>query len=89
MNTGEQFTLERVVRERGEAVLDMSRDMTGTTASLLRDNAELCCVLARVLQGKPVLRAFGAPGDWGYDHPIGRALIAAINEANKTTGATA
>jgi hypothetical protein len=31
-------------------------------------------VLARIVEGKPVERAFGAPGDWGYEHPIGRAL---------------
>lgn len=79
--------LARVVRERGEVLLDMSRDMEGDTASLMRDHAEFACVLARVLEGKPALRAFGAPGDWGYDHPIGKALIAALNESAKATGA--
>lgn len=67
--------LARVVRERGEALLDLSRDMEGNSARLLRDNAELACVLARVLNGKHVLRALGAPGDWGYEHPVGKALI--------------
>jgi hypothetical protein len=40
--------------------------------------AEFAKVLARVLEGKPLLRAFGAPGDWGYGTPIGTALISAL-----------
>lgn len=81
--------LARVVRERGDALLDMSRDMEGESARLLRDNAELSCVLARVLEGKNVLRAFGAPGDWGYQDAIGKALIAALNEPATATGTPA
>lgn len=38
------------------------------------DVAELLRVLARVVEGKPVKNAFGAPGDWGYGTPIGEAL---------------
>ena len=38
------------------------------------DVLELLNVLARVLEGKPIERAFGAPGDWGYGTPIGDAL---------------
>jgi len=38
------------------------------------DDAELFDVLARVLEGKDIDRAFGAPGDWGYGTPIGDAL---------------
>ena len=38
------------------------------------DARELLLVLARVLEGKDVKRAFGAPGDWGYNTPIGDAL---------------
>lgn len=40
------------------------------------DHAELLRVLARVLEGKLIITAFGAPGDWGYQHPIGKALAA-------------
>ena len=40
----------------------------------LRDSAELVRVLARVVEGQPILRAFGSPGDWGYGTPIGDAL---------------
>lgn len=41
------------------------------------DAAELMRVLARVLEGKEIHRAFGAPGDWGYGTPIGDALAKA------------
>ena len=40
------------------------------------DSDELIFVLARVVEGKSLDRAFGAPGDWGYDTPIGDALAA-------------
>jgi hypothetical protein len=39
-----------------------------------RDTAELIVVLARIIEGKPIEKAFGAPGDWGYGTPIGDAL---------------
>ena len=40
------------------------------------DTAELIRVLARLVDGKPIERAFGAPRDWGYGTPIGDALAA-------------
>ena len=42
----------------------------------LRDAATLLRVLANVVDGKPLARAFGPPGDWGYETEIGRALAA-------------
>ena len=41
------------------------------------DNAELLRVLARVVEGKPLHKAFGVPGDWGYNTAIGKALASA------------
>ena len=41
------------------------------------DTAELINVLARIVEGKSIASAFGAPGDWGYSHPIGKALATA------------
>jgi hypothetical protein len=38
------------------------------------DDGELLTVLARIVEGMPIERAFGPPGEWGYEHPIGRAL---------------
>jgi hypothetical protein len=43
----------------------------------LSDVTELIRVLARLLEGKEIHKAFGAPGDWGYSNPIGKALAAA------------
>lgn len=51
-------------------------DSTPPTVGQLGDDAELLLVLARIVEGKAVSRAFGAPGDWGYNTPIGRALAA-------------
>lgn len=45
-------------------------------AALLRDAADLLRVLAHVVDGKALAKAFGAPGDWGYETPIGEALAA-------------
>jgi hypothetical protein len=30
--------------------------------------------LAHIVEGMPIEKAFGSPGDWGYDTPIGDAL---------------
>lgn len=38
------------------------------------DACECLLALARMLEGKDVRSAFGAPGDWGYGTPIGGAL---------------
>lgn len=32
-------------------------------------------VLAHIVSGKSIVRAFGAPGDWGYGSPMGNALL--------------
>lgn len=52
---------------------------------LLRDAACLLRVLAHVVDGKPMNKAFGAPGDWGYETLIGQAL-AAVTAPDVTTG---
>lgn len=41
---------------------------------------ELLLVLARIVDGKETLRAFGAPGDWGYQTHIGMNLVSALRE---------
>ncbi len=43
----------------------------------LRDAQDLVGVLIRVIEGRDVLVALGAPGDWGYGTPIGDGLFAA------------
>ena len=42
----------------------------------LRDAADLLRVLAHLVDGKPLDKAFGSPGDWGYETEIGAALAA-------------
>ena len=37
----------------------------------LNNAAELARILARIIEGKSISEAFGAPGDFGYDTPIG------------------
>jgi hypothetical protein len=56
------------------------RNIDATTSKeddVLRDAADLLRVLAHVVDGKPLAKAFGAPGDWGYGTPIGDAIAAA------------
>lgn len=48
----------------------------------MNDAPELIRVLARIVEGKTIAEAFGAPGDWGYGTPIGNALFQHYN--NKT-----
>lgn len=40
--------------------------------------SELIRVLARVVEGKSLDKAFGAPGDWGYGTPIGDGVLAML-----------
>lgn len=72
--------LAKAVRKRAdylsEEVYTQQEDISGNLFRLARDVAELGRVLANLIEGKSLDRAFGAPGDWGYDHPIGRALAA-------------
>lgn len=51
---------------------------------LYQDSAELLRVLARLLEGKDLHKAFGAPGDWGYGRRIGDALLKAYREGHGT-----
>lgn len=62
------------------------RNVNATTAEedhSLRDAADLLRVLAHVVDGKPLDKAFGAPGDWGYDTPIGQAIASSSTEINQ------
>ena len=61
--------LSNVIAELGE--IDVTTPQQDQT---LRDAAELIRVLARLVEGKPIDKAFGAPGDWGYETPVGAAL---------------
>lgn len=45
-----------------------------------REAAELARVLARLVAGKTLHEAFGAPGDWGYGTPMGEAILQVYEE---------
>jgi len=65
--------LTAALREQAELVRDAA-ELDTPAAADLKDAAELIRVLARVVQGDSLMRAFGAPRDWGYGTPIGKAL---------------
>ena len=75
--------LALAVRAQSNALHEMAYDKQEEIPTdlyrLARDCAELGRTLARVIDGAPVARAFGSPGDWGYSHPIGKALAAAAD----------
>lgn len=43
-------------------------------------------VLAHIVSGKTIERAFGAPGDWGYGTPIGKGLLAMLRAPRAADG---
>jgi hypothetical protein len=61
--------LAKALRDKAGEITD-APDLEPSTF----DTAELLIVLARIVEGNPIAKAFGAPGDWGYDTPIGAAL---------------
>lgn len=74
-----------------EKLVKALRDLAGELYQQ-RDRAELVTqqkqldhaglaleVLAHVVSGKTIERAFGAPGDWGYGTPIGNGLRAMLS----------
>lgn len=65
--------LATVVRDTAATLGEIVDESTGDYR--FRDEAELLRVLARILEGQDTLRSFGAPGDWGYSNPIGKALV--------------
>ena len=71
------MNLEQALRQASDGLRNLVTDDTSDVdTQLLRDSSELVRVLARLVAGKTVHQAFGAPGDWGYETPIGSALYA-------------
>lgn len=46
----------------------------------LLDASDLLRVLALVVHGQALEKAFGPPGDWGYETEIGQAIAALSSE---------
>lgn len=74
--------LSEALRDRATALIE--RDVIDKSA--LPDVAELLRVLARIVEGKTIDRAFGAPGDWGYGTPIGDGIFAMLKEPADESG---
>lgn len=77
---GRGYTPSPTAIEMSNAILAKAKSLghdDGTESD--SDLCELLRVLDRVVRGKTLVEAFGAPGDWGYDHPIGRALSGGYN----------
>lgn len=66
--------LSKTLREKAE---EMRREAEAENISC--HDSELILCLARMVEGKDVYDAFGAPGNWGYGTPIGDALMEAYN----------
>ena len=73
--------LTKVVRDSARKLGEVEDEESGY--SKFPDETELLNVLARLLEGKEVMRAFGAPGDWGYDTPIGKAIADIYRKARE------
>jgi hypothetical protein len=68
MITQQQRDLRNAIVEHAEK---HNPDMDTHTESLIR-------ALGSIIEGVPVMRAMGSPGDWGYGTPIGDALLAML-----------
>lgn len=69
--------LSQALRDHSNSLMDAADTNADETFRwTLRTTAELVAVLARVVEGNTLRKAFGAPGDWGYSSPIGAALAA-------------
>lgn len=72
MSTGPIAT---ALRNKASAVRNVDATTTAEDQTL-RDAADLLRVLANLMEGMTPVKAFGPPGDWGYDTEIGRAIVA-------------
>lgn len=72
---GRGFTPSKTAIAVSNAILAKAKTLEGDDGTESdSDLCELLRVLDRVVRGKGIADAFGAPGDWGYDNPIGKAL---------------
>lgn len=62
--------LVAAINLRASEIYDAEGDDAGERA----DAKDLARTLARMIGGCSLRAAFGSPGDWGYDSPIGKAL---------------
>lgn len=73
LEQGGRVLLAKAIRDRAKVARRGGMDWEGY---------ELANALARLIEGKSIYEAFGAPGDWGYDRPIGVALAGLYSVGN-------
>jgi hypothetical protein len=61
-----------------KAIRDKSRQLGEQGADI--DTTELLLVLARLVEGLTMPKAFGTPGDWGYGSPLGDGLLDGLKQ---------
>ena len=67
--------LTAALQHHADALYEMDDDqLDAGSRELLRDTRGLIKALRRMVEGMAVRDAFGAPGDWGYNTAIGKAL---------------
>jgi hypothetical protein len=65
----------REVKENVDRIMDTAElDRKTEDRDELFDAKTLLGVLAHIVDGMPIEKAFGSPGDWGYGTAIGNAL---------------
>jgi hypothetical protein len=75
------LALATAIRMRGDEIYAAEQN---APIADLADAKDLCRALSRLLAGGSIASAFGAPGEWGYDSAIGKALFA-VYGARRTT----
>lgn len=68
--------LGKTIRSLSHRLLDEFDDgeLPAYAGELLADSKFLLIALVKMVEGMPLPKAFGHPGDWGYGNEIGVAL---------------
>lgn len=74
MNSKQLAAAVREMKAKVDVIMDADVPEIEAVRDDLRDVKDLLGVLAHIVDGKPVDKAFGSPGDWGYGTPIGVAI---------------
>jgi len=61
--------------EAKDALEDEVIDSRSSGIGTINEALDLLYVLANIVDGMAIEKAFGSPGDWGYGSPIGDALV--------------
>ena len=77
--------LVNALRLRADS-LQREFDSGAINPDTVRDFREFAQILARVLEGMPIEKVFGAPGDWGYGTPIGDGLFEFLSARESSAG---